>query len=81
MNLLKRAKAPTPKLFRVLRNIGLALASAGGVLLAAPVALPAIVVTVGGYLTVAGGVLSAVSQIVVMEEKEDKENKVDGDSS
>ncbi|MCT3810571.1 hypothetical protein CMU40_09870 [Elizabethkingia anophelis] len=81
MNLLKRAKAPTPKLFRILRNIGLALASAGGVLLAAPVALPAIVVTVGGYLTVAGGVLSAVSQIVVMEEKEDKENKVDGDSS
>ncbi|AQX50883.1 hypothetical protein [Elizabethkingia anophelis] len=81
MNLLKRAKAPTPKLFRVLRNIGLALASAGGVLLAAPVALPAIVVTVGGYLAVAGGVLSAVSQIVVMEEKEDKENKVDGDSS
>ncbi|SUJ01079.1 Uncharacterised protein [Sphingobacterium spiritivorum] len=78
MNLLKRAKAPTPKLFRVLRNIGLALASAGGVLLAAPVALPAIVVTVGGYLTVAGGVLSAVSQMVVMEEKEDK---VDEDSS
>ncbi|MGJ1317759.1 hypothetical protein ACR776_04260 [Sphingobacterium spiritivorum] len=81
MNLLKRAKAPTPKLFRVLRNIGLTLASAGGVLLAAPVALPAIVVTVGGYLAVAGGILSAVSQIVVMEEKEDKENKVDGDSS
>ncbi|WP_407517573.1 hypothetical protein [Elizabethkingia anophelis] len=81
MNLLKRVKAPTPKLFRVLRNIGLALASAGGVLLAAPVALPAIVVTVGGYLTVAGGVLSAVSQIVVMEEKEESENKVDRDNS
>lgn len=81
MNLLKRAKAPTPKLFRVFRNIGLALASAGGVLLAAPVALPAIVVTVGGYLTVAGGVLSAVSQIVVMEEKEESENKVDRDNS
>ncbi|OPB97915.1 hypothetical protein [Elizabethkingia occulta] len=81
MNLLKRAKAPTPKLFRVLRNIGLALASAGGVLLAAPVALPAIVVTVGGYLTVAGGVLSAVSQIVVMEEKEESENEVDRNNS
>lgn len=63
MNLVKRAKAPTPKFFRVLRNIGLALAAVGGVIVAAPIALPIVVSSLGGYLAVAGGVLSAISQI------------------
>jgi uncharacterized membrane protein HdeD (DUF308 family) len=66
MNIVKRAKAPTPKFFKVLRNIGLALAAVGGTILAAPVALPIVVNTVGGYLTVAGGVLSAVSQLTTI---------------
>jgi uncharacterized membrane protein HdeD (DUF308 family) len=65
MNLIERLKSPTPKFFRVLRNIGLALAAVGGALLAAPVALPAAVITVAGYITVAGGVMTAVSQTVV----------------
>lgn len=57
--------APTPKFFKVLRNIGLALAAVGGTILTAPLALPAIIVTIGGYVAVAGGVLSAVSQLTV----------------
>mgnify|MGYP004704973545 CR=1 FL=1 len=40
MKLIKRAQAPTPKFFKVLRNIGLALAAMGGTILAAPIALP-----------------------------------------
>jgi len=67
--IIDRAQAPTPKFFKVLRNIGLALAAVGGTIVAAPVALPAIVATVGGYLAVAGGVVSAVSQLA----KEDRE--------
>jgi uncharacterized membrane protein HdeD (DUF308 family) len=63
MNIIKRVKSPTPKFFKVLRNIGLVLAAVGGTILAAPVALPEIVVTVGGYVALAGGVLSAVSQL------------------
>ncbi len=63
MNLIKRAKAPTPKFFKVLRNIGLTLAAVGGTILAAPIALPVIVTTIGGYLAVAGGVATAVSQL------------------
>lgn len=63
MNLIKRAKAPIPKFFKVLRNIGLALAAVGGTILAAPVALPVAVVSIGGYIAVAGGVISAVSQL------------------
>ena len=69
MNIIKRVKTPTPKFFKVLRNIGLALAAVGGTILAAPIALPVLITTVGGYLAVAGGVLSAVSQLTTAEEK------------
>ena len=71
MNIIKRAKAPTPKFFKVLRNIGLALAAVGGTILAAPIALPVVITTIGGYVAVAGGVLSAVSQLTTTTEKVD----------
>jgi uncharacterized membrane protein HdeD (DUF308 family) len=71
MNAIKRAQAPTPKFFKVLRNIGLALAAVGGTVLAAPVALPVVVISVAGYLAVAGGVISAVSQLTTTTEKAD----------
>lgn len=70
MNVVERVKAPTPKFFKVLRTVGLALAAAGGTLLAAPIALPAAVITIAGYATVAGSVMTAVSQAAVQEEKE-----------
>ncbi|MBK8601361.1 MAG: hypothetical protein IPN80_13180 [Flavobacterium sp.] len=63
MNLVQRVKAPTPKFFKVLRNIGLILATVGGTILAAPIALPLVVSTAAGYLAVAGGVMTAVSQL------------------
>lgn len=65
--IISRAKAPTPKFFKVLRNIGLALATVGGTILAAPIALPVVVTTVAGYLAVAGSVVSAVSQLTTTE--------------
>ncbi len=65
MNVIKRVKAPTPKFFKVLRSLGLALLGISGSVIAAPVALPAVVVSVAGYMAVAGGVLSAVSQMTV----------------
>ena len=67
MTIIERAKAPTPKFFKVLRNVGLALAAAGGALLAAPISLPAGIVALGGYLTVGGTVLTAVSQVTVKD--------------
>lgn len=65
MNVIERIQAPTPKFFRILRTIGVALATAGGALLVAPVALPAGLLAIAGYLTVAGTVMSAVSQAAV----------------
>jgi hypothetical protein len=65
-----RMKKPTPKFFRKLRNIGVSLAAIAGTLLAAPVALPAVIIKVAGYLAVAGGVMGTVSQTAVTKEKE-----------
>lgn len=70
MNIVDRVKAPTPKFFRVLRTIGLALAAASGAIVLSPVTVPAVLVTVAGYLTVAGGVLTAVSQTAVAKEED-----------
>lgn len=69
MNFIKRVQTPSPKFFRVLRNVGLALAAVGGTILTSPIALPVVVVSIGGYLAVAGGVVSAVSQLTT--EKDD----------
>ncbi len=65
MNIVKRVKAPTPRLFKTLRTVGLVLAAVSTAIVTAPITLPVVVVTIAGYLTVAGSVLSAVSQITV----------------
>jgi len=65
MNIIKRAQAPTPKFFRILRSIGLALLAISGSVIAAPVVLPVAVVSIAGYMAVAGGVITAVSQMTV----------------
>lgn len=70
--LKERSKAETPPFFKKLRLVGLALAAVGGVLVAAPVALPAAIITAGGYLIVAGSVATAVSQVAVCDEESKK---------
>ncbi len=65
MNVVQRVQAPTPKFFRVLRTVGLVLAAVSGAVLTAPVSLPAVVISVAGYVGVAGAVMSAVSQATV----------------
>lgn len=67
--IVQRATAPTPKFFRILRSVGLALLAVSGSIAAAPVALPVVITSLAGYLAVAGGVLSAVSQITVDDAK------------
>ena len=65
MNIINRVQAPTPKFFKVLRTIGIVMLAISGSVLTAPVALPAAFISVAGYVAVAGGVLSAVSQVTV----------------
>ena len=77
MKVVERIKAPTPKFFKILRSVGLALLAISGTIVAAPIVLPVTVVTVAGYMAVAGGVISAVSQMTVAEENLNKSR--DGD--
>ncbi len=65
MNIIERVSAPTPKLFKTLRTIGIVILAVGGSILTAPIALPVGLVTIAGYLAVAGGVMSAISQVTV----------------
>jgi hypothetical protein len=67
MNIVQRITAPTPKFFKRVRTVGLVLAAISASLLAAPVALPAVVVQIASYLAVAGSVATAVSQAAVTE--------------
>lgn len=73
MKLIDRYKKPTPTFFRKLRNIGIALAATGGAIIAAPIALPALVITIASYLAVAGTVVTTVSQAVVSDNENESE--------
>ena len=68
LTLAQRVMAPTPKFFKTLRTIGLVIGLVGGAILASPLALPAVVVTVGGYLALAGSIVTGVSQTAVGKE-------------
>jgi uncharacterized membrane protein HdeD (DUF308 family) len=70
MNLAERVLAPTPKWFKVLRTVGIALASVGGIIIASPVALPVGLVSAAGYLVLGGSIISVVSQTAVKSEEE-----------
>ena len=63
----KRYSKNTPPFFKKLRAAGLVLAAIGTSIVAAPIALPAIAVTIGGYLILGGTVITAVSQTAVNE--------------
>jgi hypothetical protein len=68
MNLIERAKSPTPNFFKRLRTFGLAIAAIGAAIVTAPISLPAAIVSIGGYLAVAGTIIGAVSQITTHRE-------------
>lgn len=60
--LKQRLKAPTPKFFKKLRNIGIAVTAVAATILTAPVALPAVIIKIASYLAVAGTTISVASQ-------------------
>ena len=64
----KRCGQDTPPFFKKLRIAGLVIAAAGATLLAAPIALPAAVITAAGFLTVGGAVATAMSQAAIVDD-------------
>ena len=67
-SLRERVNAETPLFFRKLRFLGLVTVTIGTTILAAPIAVPALVTTLSGYIVLGGTVLTAVSQITVENE-------------
>lgn len=65
MDLVERLLNPTPKFFKKIGRLGYVLAGIGTAIIAAPVALPAGLVTIGGYLLTAGLVTKAVASTTV----------------
>lgn len=62
---LERVSKPTPNYFKKVINIGITLGVIGTAIAAAPIALPAAVVTLGGYLATAGVIAAAVAKTTV----------------
>jgi ABC-type xylose transport system permease subunit len=70
-NIKKRWNAPTPKFWKNVQKVAIAIGAAAGVVIAAPITLPTAVVTVAGYLVTAGTVAATLSQLTV-EDNQDK---------
>lgn len=58
---MSRLKSEPSKWFKAIRTIGLSLAGIAGAILTAPIALPAGVVTLAGYIALAGTVAGVVA--------------------
>ena len=69
MNIVERVVAPCPPFFKKLRNIALTIGAVASVFITAGASLPAVIVTVAGYLATASGVAIAVSQCTVDSNK------------
>lgn len=74
MNFFERLEHPTPKFFRFIRNLGVALTSLGGSILAAPGLLPSPVLNLAGYVMVAGMVATIICQAVIRDEDDWEDN-------
>jgi ABC-type xylose transport system permease subunit len=72
-NLKDRWNAKTPKFWKRVRNIAITLGAIAGVILTAPVSLPAAVITAAGYLATAGTVAATLSQLTVEDSNQLKE--------
>jgi len=78
MTIQERLQAPTPPFFKKIRNIGLTLLAIGTSIMGAPVALPAILTKIAGYLAVAGTVTATVSQTVTANDADNPKTTGDG---
>jgi hypothetical protein len=70
MVLEKRWKAKTPKFWKKVQKIAIIAGTVAGVIIAAPVTLPAAVITAAGYVVTAGTVAATLSQLTVEDIKD-----------
>jgi len=63
--LKSRWNGKTPTFWKKVQRLGVVAGAIGGVIIAAPVALPAALVSAAGYLLLAGSVTATLSQLTV----------------
>ena len=63
--IVNRFQSPTPGFFKKLIRVGVIIGTIGAGIITAPVSLPALIVTVGGYMAAIGGVAATVSKLAV----------------
>ena len=73
MKIKDRISAKSPKLFQKITNVCIMLGVVGGVILAAPVSLPLLITTIGGYMVVAGSIGASVSKLTVSDTVDEDE--------
>ena len=64
-HLIERWNTKTPSFWKKVQKIGIIAGTIGGIIVASPVALPAILVSASGYLILAGTVTATLSQLTV----------------
>lgn len=65
----ERWNAKTPKFWKKVQRIAIAAGTLAGVIIAAPVALPAAVITAATYVVTAGTVAATLAQLTVDDKK------------
>lgn len=65
--LVKRWKAETPNFWKKVQTIGIGIGAVGGIIVSAPVVLPAALITIGGYMVAIGSVAAVLSKLTVKD--------------
>jgi len=65
MSMKERWSAKTPKFWKRVQRIAITVGAVAGVIIAAPITLPAAVVTVATYAITAGTVAATLSQLTI----------------
>ena len=73
MSIKQRWCAKTPKFWRKVQKISIIIGTVAGVIISAPIALPAVVVTLSGYAITAGTVAATLSQLTIEDNDQRKE--------
>jgi hypothetical protein len=72
-SLKERWQSKTPKFWKRVQRWAIITGTVAGIILAAPVALPAAVITVAGYVATAGTVAATLSQLTVEDTKKSED--------
>ena len=70
MSMKERWSAPTPKFWKRVQKIAITVGAVAGVIIAAPITLPAALVTVATYAITAGTVAATLSQLTIEDNEQ-----------